>query len=204
MSSTVPLLVGISGGIGAGKTLVSKIFSLLGIPIYNADDRAKWLMANHLPLKTRIIENFGTSAYFEDGQLNRQYLAEIVFSNPDKTSLINGLVHPAVGEDFELWASRQQTKYVLKEAALLFETGSYKTLDFTIHIAASEAIRIERVKSRDVQRSTTQIKQIIEKQLTDEVKNKLANFVITNDDSILVIPQVLKIHAQLMEAKIKN
>ncbi|WP_316929331.1 dephospho-CoA kinase [Cyclobacterium qasimii] len=170
MSKTSPLLVGISGGIGAGKTLICKVFSLLNIPIYNADDRAKWLMTNHPPLKTLIIEKFGASAYFEDGQLNRQYLADIVFSDPDKTALINSLVHPAVGEDFKSWALGQHSKYVLKEAALLFETGSYKALDYTIHVTASEKIRIERIKSRDPKRSTEQIKQIIKKQLTDEEK----------------------------------
>jgi len=198
MSRVAPIFVGISGGIGAGKTLISRMYSLLNIPVYNADDRSKWLMAHHLPLKKLIIEKFGASAYFEDGQLNRQYLADIVFSDPDKTALINNLVHPAVGEDFMSWALSQHAKYVLKEAALLFETGSYKALDFTIHVAASEEIRIERVKSRDGQRSTAQIKQIIEKQLTDKEKNKLADYIITNDGSTLVIPQVLKIHAQLM------
>lgn len=198
MSRVTPILVGISGGIGAGKTLISKIFSLLNIPVYNADERAKWLMAHYFPLKKLIIEKFGASTYFEGGQLNRQYLGDIVFSDPDKTALINKLVHPAVGEDFKSWALSKHTKYVLKEAALLFETGSYKALDFTIHVTASEEIRIERVKSRDAQRGIDQIKQIIEKQLTDKEKNKLANYIITNDESTLVIPQVLKIHAQLM------
>ncbi|WP_339924040.1 dephospho-CoA kinase [uncultured Cyclobacterium sp.] len=201
MSKATPLLVGISGGIGAGKTLICKIFSLLSIPIFNADDRAKYLMVHHLPLKKLIIDNFGASAYFEDGQLNRQYLADIVFADPDKTALINSLVHPAVAEDFKSWALSQQTKYVLKEAALLFETGSYKALDYTVHVAASEKIRIERIKSRDPKRSVDQIKQIINKQLTDEEKNKLASYIVSNDESSLVIPQVLKIHSHLMEVQ---
>lgn len=201
MSKASPLLVGISGGIGAGKTLISKIFSLLNIPVYNADNRAKWLMAHHPPLKKMISEAFGKDSYFQDGQLNRQYLADIVFSDPSKTSLINELVHPVVGEDFKLWAERQNSAYVLKEAALLFETGSYRSLNFTIHVTASEAIRIERVKSRDPQRSTDQIKQIIRKQLPDKEKNKLADFIVTNDESILVIPQVIKVH-KLLQSKV--
>lgn len=198
MNKKKTLLVGISGGIGAGKTLISKIFSLLNIPIYNADERAKWLMVNHQTLKNNIVKEFGEESYDKDGGLNRRYLANIVFSDPEKTSRINELVHPAVGEDFKQWADSQHTVYVLKEAALLFETGSYKSLDYTIHVTASESIRIDRVKSRDPQRSTDQIRQIILKQFTDKEKNKLADFLVTNDESILVIPQVIKIHEQLL------
>ncbi|MBR9776338.1 MAG: dephospho-CoA kinase [Cytophagales bacterium] len=198
MSKKKPLLVGISGGIGAGKTLISKIFSLLNVPIYNADDRAKWLMAYHQTLKNNISKEFGEESYAQDGELNRSYLANIVFADPVKTSRINELVHPVVGEDFKQWVDRQEAVYILKEAALLFETGSYKSLDATIHVTASASIRTERVKARDPQRSTAQIKQIIQKQLTDKEKNKLADFLVTNDESILVIPQVIKIHAQLL------
>ena len=192
-------MVGITGGIGAGKTLISSIFSLLSIPVYNADDRAKWLMINNLPLKMKISEAFGNSAYFGDGSLNRQFLAEIVFSDPKKTAVINGLVHPAVAEDFIAWANGQQTSFVLKEAALLFETGSYKDLDFTIHVTAPEALRIKRVSSRDPQRGMDQIRHIIAQQFTDKKKNKLADFKVTNDESVLVIPQVLKIYEKLMD-----
>ncbi|GAB3010429.1 dephospho-CoA kinase [uncultured Cyclobacterium sp.] len=198
MNKKKPLLVGISGGIGAGKTLISKIFSLLDLPVYNADERAKWLMIYHQTLKKNISKEFGEESYDKDGGLNRSYLANIIFSDPEKTSRINELVHPVVGEDFKRWADSQHTAYVLKEAALLFETGSYKSLDATIHVTASESIRIERVKSRDPQRSTTQIRQIIQKQFTDKEKNKLADFLITNDESTLVIPQIIKIHEHLL------
>jgi dephospho-CoA kinase len=199
MNSTGPKMVGITGGIGAGKTLVSSIFSLLSVPVYNADDRAKWLMINNLPLKLKISEAFGHAAYFEDGRLNRQYLAEIVFSDPKKTAVINGLVHPAVAKDFMTWAHNQQTRFVLKEAALLFEAGSNKGLDYIIHVTAPEALRIKRVSARDPQRGTDQIRHIIAKQFSDKKKNMLADFIITNDESVLVIPQVLKIHQKIME-----
>lgn len=202
MNNKKPLLVGISGGIGAGKTLISKIFSLLNIPIYNADERAKWLMVYQQNLKNNIVKEFGEESYDKDGGLNRSYLANIVFSDAEKTTRINELVHPAVGEDFKQWADSQHTAYVLKEAALLFETDSYKSLDYTIHVTASESIRIDRVKSRDPQRSTEQIRQIIQKQFTEEEKNKLADFLVTNDGSILVIPQVIKIHEQLLSMAI--
>lgn len=198
MKNKKPLLVGISGGIGAGKTLISKIFSLLNIPIYNADERAKWLMVYQQNLKKNISKEFGEESYDKNGGLNRSYLANIVFSDAEKTSRINELVHPAVGEDFKQWADRQHTAYVLKEAALLFETGGYKSLDYTIHVTASESIRIDRVRSRDPQRSKKQIQQIIQKQLADKEKNNLADFLVTNDESILVIPQVIKIHKQLL------
>jgi dephospho-CoA kinase len=199
MRSPKALLIGITGGIGSGKSTVAKIFSMLGIPIYNADDRAKWLMANDSDLKKQIINNFGKESYSDSGLLNREFLAAQVFSDEEKVKTINGLVHPAVKADFEKWVSQQQAPYVLKEAALLFETGSYKDLDKLINVSAPLRIRISRVLMRDTHRNEKQVNDIIDKQLPDEEKNKLADFVIKNTDNKLLIPQVLEIHRQLLQ-----
>ncbi|WP_209332344.1 dephospho-CoA kinase [Lunatimonas salinarum] len=199
MSEPKKLLVGITGGIGAGKTLVAKIFNLLGVPVYQADDRAKWLMVNHEPLRQAIIKAFGQESYLTDGSLNRSYLASKVFAEAANNQLINGLVHPAVGRDFQTWAQAQQTPYVLKEAALLFESGSYKELDRIITVTAPESLRIFRVLLRDPQRSASEVKAIIDRQWPEERKKEGADFVIDNSDKKMVIPQVLKIHRQLTD-----
>lgn len=193
-----PILVGITGGIGSGKSTVAKIFSLLNIPIYYADDRAKWLMGHDPSLKKNIIANFGEESYLPSGELNRVFLAEKVFKNDDKVKVINGLVHPAVKVDFEKWASKQNSPYVLKEAALLFESGSYKELDYIINVSAPIKLRISRVLWRDPHRDKHQVHAIIDQQLPDELKNSKADFVIKNTDNKLLIPQVLKIHDDLM------
>jgi dephospho-CoA kinase len=198
MISPKPKLVGITGGIGSGKSTVAKIFSILGIPVYFADDRAKWLMANNQELKKQIRETFGQESYLKDGSVNRTFLASEVFSDDIKVKKINALVHPVVKRDFETWVKQQKSPYVLKEAALLFETGSYKDLDKTINVSAPLKIRITRIVLRDPYRSEQQIHDIIDKQLPDEEKNKLADFVIKNSDNKHLIPQVLKIHQELI------
>jgi dephospho-CoA kinase len=199
MTSRKPILVGITGGIGSGKSTVARIFSILGIPIYFADDRAKWLMSNDGTLKKQIQDHFGQESYSEGGELNRAFLASQVFSDEEKVKTINGLVHPAVKLDFENWANTQNSAYVLKEAALLFETGSYKDLDKVINVSSPIRIRISRVLMRDPHRSEKQVNDIIDKQLPDGEKNKLADFVIKNTDNKMLIPQVLEIHGQLLQ-----
>lgn len=198
MSKKSPILVGITGGIGSGKSTVAKIFSILEIPIYSADDRAKWLMGNEEELKNQIKNAFGSESYLPDGSLDRSFLAKTVFSDPEKVKTINKLVHPAVGKDFLDWAARQSSPYVLKEAALIFETGGNKSLDFVINVSSPLKIRIARTLMRDPYRSEEQVNQIINQQLPDEQKNELADFVIKNTDNKLLIPQVLKIHQQLI------
>lgn len=197
MKTDRPKLIGLTGGIGSGKTTVSKIFAILGIPIYYADDRAKWLMVNNPDLVSNIIDHFGKEAYFEDGTLNRVYLGDKVFKDAEQTKFINSLVHPAVKEDFEAWANLQTSPYVLKEAALLFETGSYQQLDKTINVSSPIKIRVARILSRDPHRTENQLNEIIDKQWPDENKNELADFVIKNVENKLLIPQVLDIHAHL-------
>lgn len=198
MSKSHPLLVGITGGIGSGKSTVCKLFTLLGIPVYTADDRAKWLMSHEPQLKEKILASLGTESYTSNGELNRGYLAETVFSNPEKVAALNALVHPAVGKDFAEWVSQQNAPYLIKEAALLFETGAAKELDYVINVSSPLRVRIARVLLRDPQRTEEQVNQIIDQQLPDEEKNELADFSIKNTDNKLLLPQVIALHEQLL------
>lgn len=193
-------MVGVTGGIGSGKSTVCQVFSILGIPIYSADERAKWLMTNDSGLKKELVSKFGESSYLPDGTLNRAFLAETVFSDPEKVATINSLVHPAVGRDFAQWAEAQKSPYVIKEAALLFETGSADQLDVVINVSSPLKIRMARVLLRDPHRSEEQVNHIINQQMPDEEKNEKADFVIKNSENKMVIPQVLEIH-QLLCAK---
>ncbi|MEP3386785.1 MAG: dephospho-CoA kinase [Reichenbachiella sp.] len=190
-------IVGITGGIGSGKSTVCRIFETLGIPIYQADDRAKYLMQNDVDLVQKIKTTFGEKAYI-NGQLNRPFLAKTIFRDSNKTAQINALVHPVVGNDFNHWQREQQAPYVLKEAALIIESGSYKQLDFLINVFASIETRIQRVQKRDPQRSLEEIHGIIDKQVSEEQRTALSGFRIDNDGSSLIIPQVLAIHQQLL------
>ena len=195
---TKPLLVGLTGGIGSGKTTVSHMFKVLGIPIYYADDRAKWIMVNDPELKLEICATFGEESYEPSGALNRAYLAQRVFNQPEELARLNGLVHPAVGRDFTNWvAENKEAPYLIKEAALIFEAGSYKTLDKVITVTAPKAERLNRVILRDSQRSKQQIEAIMDKQLSERERKKRSDFVVSNDGKELVIPQVVALDKQL-------
>ncbi|XOV92797.1 MAG: dephospho-CoA kinase [Bacteroidota bacterium] len=193
-----PLKVGITGGIGAGKSIVSKAFHVLGVPIYDADSRAKWLMNHNQELKVKITALFGQQAYNQDG-LNRTFIAKETFYNKEKLDVLNRLVHPAVNEDYNSWVSEQKSPYSLKEAALLFETGSYKKLDLIIVVSAPEDLRISRVLARDPHRSKQDIEAIIGKQWPQQKKDEAADYVIRNDDKEMVLPQILSVHQKIME-----
>lgn len=189
------LRVGITGGIGSGKTYVSKIFEVLGIDVYYADERAKWLQAHNSTLVQQIREAFGSQAYNSEGQLNRTFLADQVFSDSEKLALLNGFVHPQVAEDYRQWImQRTDHPYTVKEAALLFETNSYQKLDKIITINAPEAVRIQRVLRRDPQRSQAQLKGIMAQQLSDAERRLRADYTIDNSGTTLVAPQVVHIH----------
>mgnify|MGYP003109017273 CR=1 FL=1 len=191
--------IGITGGIGAGKSLICEVFQLLGIPNYPADYRAKWLQSNDPELKTKITHQFGEEAYFENGDLNRDYLSKEVFGDDEKLKLLNSLVHPAVGKDFEKWCAQHADKpYILKEAALLFETGSYKQLDATINVHANQELRLKRTLERDPQRTKESVLAIMKKQFSDEKRMELADYVIYNDESRSVIRQVMEMHKELV------
>lgn len=194
------LKIGITGGIGSGKTTVCKIIEHLGIPIYYADDAAKWLMQHDEKLVTALKKTFGNEIYNDQNQLQRQVLAAKVFNNRAELTKLEHLVHPAVYLHGQAWIQKQentQVPYILKEAALLFESGSYQTLDKIITVFAPEALRIQRVQARD-QSSVEAIKARIDKQMPEAKKLKLADFVIHNDGKQLLIPQILTIHRTLL------
>ncbi len=193
------LKIGITGNIGSGKTTVSKVFELLGIPVFYADYQAQKLMTENAVLVNAIRKTFGAEAYFADGSLNRKYLSGIVFNQEIELKKLNALVHPAVFRAFEVWAEDyQHKKYVLKEAALLFESGSDQQCDRTIVVSAALDVRIQRVMQRD-KISKTEVLRREEKQLPQAEKEAKADFIVQNDANMLVIPQVLKIHEQLLE-----
>ncbi|MBS1491454.1 MAG: dephospho-CoA kinase [Bacteroidetes bacterium] len=192
------LRVGITGGIGAGKSLVCKIFSVLGAPVYDADMRAKQLMNEDPTLIRQISERFGSECY-KNGQLDRDYLSQLVFKNSDLLHHLNQLVHPRVAEDTKQWvALHYRAPYVIKEAALLIESGAYKELDKLVVVTAPLPLRVQRVLERDSFRSKEQVEQIISRQLPEEEKTKQADYLIHNDESTLVIPQVLKLHKRFI------
>jgi len=191
-----PLLVGITGGIGAGKSIICRVFSVLGVPAYDADSRAKWLM-NHSPELLQNLRTLFGDESIVNGQLNRDWLAANVFHDEHKLAQLNALVHPAVAADFEQWVKQHAAhRYVIKEAALLFETGSYRALDYTILVTAPQATRTARVQQRDAHRTATDIAAIMAKQLPDEEKALLASTILVNDGQTLLLPQILKLHAQ--------
>lgn len=190
-----PLEIGITGGIGSGKSLVCRIFQKLGVPVYDADSHAKELMTTDGILMSGIKKEFGDLAYHPNGALNREYLASHVFNDQQKLDALNRLVHPRVMVDYEKWVGSHADKlYVLKEAALLFEAASDKTLDEVIVVYAPEDLRIRRVLKRDAHRNAGQIHDIIRKQMPDKEKLGRADHVIINDETQLLIPQVLKLH----------
>ncbi|CDT16918.1 MAG TPA: dephospho-CoA kinase [Sphingobacterium sp.] len=184
--------VGIAGGIGSGKTIVCDIFKVLGVPIYNADLEAKLIMNKSDQVRQAIIATFGDQTY-QNGILNREFLAAQVFNDADQLAKLNAIVHPAVIQAAEDWADAQTAPYSLKEASILFESGSYKKLDYTILVTAPVEIRIARVMARD-QVTREQVLARMNNQLPDEEKAKLADFVIINDGIEALIPQVMALH----------
>lgn len=195
------LKAGITGGIGSGKTTVCKMFEKLGIPVYYADDQAKYLMQHEHFLIDQIKKNFGEDVYV-NGKLDRKLLASKVFNDPARLALLNSLVHPAVFRDTERWTEEQKehkAPYTLKEAALLVETGSYKALDKLIVVTAPLNTRVERVSVRD-KTGEEEIMARVKNQLPEEEKVKLADFVIANHGSLEELEQqVLKIHEKMIE-----
>jgi dephospho-CoA kinase len=187
------LKIGITGSIGSGKTTACKIFETLGVPVYYADDRGKYLLEHNAGVKAALIEAFGPDLFNESGQLKRSELAEIVFNNPAKLKILENIVHPAVQQDFLVWAAEQNAPYLLKEAALLLEAGTVKDLDKLITVTAPEQIRISRIKVRD-RLSSEQILARMERQWPDAQKIAAADYVLYNDDRQLLLPQVLKLH----------
>jgi dephospho-CoA kinase len=194
-----PLQIGITGGIGSGKSLLCKIFYSLGVPIYDADSHAKKLMTTDGILVDQIKKEFGTLSYHENGDLNKRFLSEVVFNDEVNLKKLNALVHPRVAIDYSRWLTGyQKCTYIVKEAALLFESGSFKALDKIIVVTAPEQLRVIRVLKRDPQRTETEVRKIIGNQMAEEEKLKRADYVVQNNDVELVLPQVLKLHERFL------
>jgi dephospho-CoA kinase len=189
--------IGITGGIGSGKTTVCRVFELLGVPVYNADDESKKIVDNNKEVKEKIVSAFGKDVLNENGFIDRKKLASYVFNNKQNLEKLNSIIHPVVGEQFEEWVKKHQScPYIIKEAAILFESGAYKQVDEVITVTSPLELKIKRAMSRD-RITREQVEQRINNQMSDEEKIKRSKCVIVNDEQRLLIPQVLKIHEQL-------
>lgn len=192
------MVVGLTGGIGSGKSTIAKAFAALGIAVFNSDEQAKALIANNAQVKEKIITAFGEEAY-QNGEYNRAYIAQIVFNNSEKLAILNGIVHPALAKYFNQWAKKQTSPYVLKEAAILFESGSYKDCDYIITVTAPEEVRIARVMARD-HCTEAQVRARMSQQWSDAQRIALSNAVIENIDLESAKEQVKRIHFQLCQS----
>ncbi|SEI79022.1 dephospho-CoA kinase [Dyadobacter koreensis] len=192
--------IGVTGGIGSGKSIVCKVFACLNIPVYDADTRAKWL-TNHDPeIRRAIQELLGPDSYTESGVYNRSYVSSLVFKNPDLLKKLNEIIHPAVGKDTDDWMGKHSdAPYVIKEAAIMNKAGANNNLDFVIVVKAPVDLRLKRIKVRDETRSEDEIRAIIERQVSDEERDSIADFTIDNDENAALIPQVLKLHQLFLE-----
>lgn len=186
--------IGITGGIGSGKTTVCQVFEILGIPVFYADSAAKSIMNSDAFLREELIKTFGEDSYSKAGELNRKYISDIVFNNKEQLAKLNSLVHPAVFRSFDHWVSEQKgVPYILKEAALLFESDSYRMCDRSILVKSPEELKIKRIISRD-QITSEEVKLRMKRQFSDEQKEQRADHIITNDEKVLLIPQILSLH----------
>lgn len=188
--------VGLTGGIGSGKSTIAKIFEVLGVPVYYADAATRELMNTDAEVKNDVIRHFGEQSY-QDNLLNRKYISSIVFSDPKKLELLNSITHPATIRHAAAWMQTHHASYIIKEAALIFESGSAEGLDYVIGVYAPKPLRIKRVMQRD-KISSDEVINIMNKQLDEEIKMKLCDFVLRNNEQELIIPQVIKLHEHLL------
>ncbi len=196
------LKIGLTGGIGSGKTTVAKVFTTLGIPVYHADLEARRLMENEPTLIGLIRHHFSEKAY-ENGSLNRSYISSIVFNDKKKLDLLNSLVHPFTIEDGKQWMSRQKSAYAIKEAALIFESGSQGEFDLIIGVYAPETLRLFRTMQRDhIDKAI--VKSKMQNQIKEEIKMKLCDEVLMNTEQELLLPQIINLHHQLIERASKQ
>ncbi len=193
-----PLKIGITGGIGSGKTTACQIFKILGIPVFEADREAKMVMERNPKIREALILLFGKEIYLTDGTLNRALLAQKIFNDKAAINKVNGIVHPAVREWFSEWYSEQSAPYIVYEAAILFETGYYKLMDSNLLIVASREVRIARVMDRDgvTRRSVTDR---MKNQWGDRAKRGLADAILRNDGKHLLTPQIITLHENIMQ-----
>ena len=192
--------VGITGGIGSGKSTIVRFFELKGIPVFIADTEANILVNTSGKIRKKLTSLLGNDIYLSDQTLDRKKLAEYIFNNPDLMERVNSIVHPEVRKHFEKWVKKQTSPYVIYEAAILFETGYYKSVDYTILVTAPEEMRIARVMKRD-NVSREKVEKRIVNQWADEEKVKLADYIIKNDNSELLLPQLNNLHERMHKVK---
>jgi dephospho-CoA kinase len=193
------LRIGITGGIGVGKSMICKVFSSLGVPTYNADLRTRWLQNHNTELieKTKVL--LGEKSYDSLGNLDRNHVASLVFTNPDLLKKYNQMIHPVVFVDFQNWCiENMNDRYIIKESALMFETGFYKQLDATILVTCPIEIRMIRTLKRDKQRTKADVEAIISKQMSEVKKASLSNFTLHNDGKHLILPLILELHKNFL------
>jgi dephospho-CoA kinase len=188
------LKIGITGGIGCGKSTVCEVFKQLGASVYNADIEAKKLTNSNIEIREKLIKSFGNDIYLKSGEIDRQKLSSIIFSSKSALTQVNSIIHPVVKQHFDNWLIKNaENIYIIKEAAILFESGAYKDMDFIVTVFAPENVRIKRVMERDGI-SKEIVQQKIANQLSDSEKVERSNYVIYNDGKHLIIPQILKLH----------
>lgn len=191
------LRVGLTGGIGSGKSTVAGVFEVLGVPVYYADSAGRMLVDNDPGIRTEIIKHFGKESY-KDGRLDRQYISTIVFGDEKKRELLNEITHPVIISDAAKWMKKQNAAYIIKEAALIFESGSEKDLDYVIGVKSPRGLRVKRVMERDSTSKAEVIKKM-ESQMDEDVKMKKCDFLLINDEQQLLVPQVMALHQQLLQ-----
>lgn len=191
--------IGLTGGIGTGKSTVAKVFEVLGVPVYNSDDRTKKLYLKDVELKNEMISHFGNKVYDETGMLNKEYLRKLIFNDKEKLSLINKIVHPRVQQDFEKWLlQNRNSNYIIKEAAILIESGAYKNVDKIIVVTSPMNLRMQRVKNRD-NSTEKEVRKRIDNQLSEKELLRFADFEIRNTESESLINQVLNLNKLLLK-----
>ena len=187
--------IGLTGNIGSGKTIIASCFEVLNIPVFNADNVAKLLMNKDVNLKQSLIAEFGKEVFLNN-ELNRKYLSKLAFNDDLVLKRLNALVHPVIQEAFEKWSIQQSGAYIIKEAAILFESNTYQSLDAIICISCPEEIRLKRILKRD-DLSEKEVRQRMSNQWAEEKKISLSDYVIKNDNTCLVMPQILRVHSAL-------
>ena len=194
------LKIGITGGIGSGKTTVAKIFACLGIPIFNADEASKMLLATNKTIQTKVAELLGEAA-FTKGIPNKNYIANIIFNNPQTLAALNAIMHPAVIAYGQSWIAQQKAPYIIREAAILFESNTNKNLDAVIGVYAPQMLRI----ARTMQRNNLTLKEVtlrINQQMNEDEKMKLCNYIIYNNEEQALLPQILTLHTAFKTGKL--
>lgn len=196
-----PLLIGVTGGIGSGKSMVCRLFECLDIPVYYADSRAKWL-TNHDPeIREKVVALLGPEAYDSEGQYNARFVASSVFNDEPLLKDLNAIIHPVVLRDTKEWVSRHAgSPYVVKEAAIMAKAGQANAVDYVVVVEAPVELRVQRILQRD-KRTENEIRAIIERQVSDESRREIADYIVSNDDDSALIPQVLHLHEIFAKGK---